>query len=108
MAGPVLHRVYCRILQPDPYNGIYFASGSMLLALHGLSSAALWACSLSLLSEPIVIPAQPNTFLGLNASCQGKLAVHPGFEPGVLTDSAAALLCPILLAIISTRFHHLS
>ena len=28
-----------------------------------------------------------------------KLTVHPGVEPGVLTDSVATLICPILLAM---------
>ena len=52
-----------------------------------------------LLSGSDILPAQPNTFLGLNASCQGKSAVHLGVEPSVLTDPAPRLICPVLLAL---------
>ena len=73
------------------------------MAIHAVGYAAPWVrCSPS--SAQHVLGTSPTSDSSTSCWLANK-AVHLGVEPSVLADSAAALLYPVLLDIISTHFH---
>lgn len=89
----------CKFLQPDLSSRISFHVWQSILDWRYTDKLR---CSLDLLSSQLSLTRSQDLISNfLTRSLLTILAVHLGIEPSVLTDSAAALLCHVLLAHIS-------